>query len=247
MGRSSTSVILLKTFKWEDWSSVVGTWESREIQCWCVTWEAESSIFKWVISLGLLVVQTANAVVEGSLSCLLRGRVSSCFTFQQATVALIISKVFFPNSICFYQWVTFVRASLVTQTVKILPAMQDTWVLSLGQEDLLENRMATHSNIFAWRIPWTAEPGWLYSPWVCKESGMTESLTCKICKVQSYVFIFLRDCEDRSLSPELWEGGSLRRGDCAKVPVPLCSPQECSLRTSLQGAPFHAATGRAGS
>ena len=39
--------------------------------------------------------------------------------------------------------------------------MQETWVRSLGQEDLLEKGMATHSNILAWRIPWTEEPGGL--------------------------------------------------------------------------------------
>ena len=43
--------------------------------------------------------------------------------------------------------------------VKNLPAMQETWVRSLGQEDSLEERMATHSSILAWRIPWTEEPG----------------------------------------------------------------------------------------
>ena len=50
-------------------------------------------------------------------------------------------------------------ASLVAQTVKNLAAMQETWVQSLGQEDPLEEGMATHSSIFAWRIPWTEEPG----------------------------------------------------------------------------------------
>ena len=43
--------------------------------------------------------------------------------------------------------------------VKNLPAMQETWVLSLGWEDLLEKGMATHSSILAWRIPWTEKPG----------------------------------------------------------------------------------------
>ena len=43
--------------------------------------------------------------------------------------------------------------------VKNLPAMQDTWVQSLGWEDPLEKEMATHSSILAWRIPWTEEPG----------------------------------------------------------------------------------------
>ena len=54
-------------------------------------------------------------------------------------------------------------ASLVAQTVKILPAMQETQVQSLGQEDLLRKGMATHSRILAWRIPLTEEPGGLQS------------------------------------------------------------------------------------
>ena len=51
----------------------------------------------------------------------------------------------------------------MAQMVKNLPAMQETWVRSLGQEDVLEKRMATHSSILAWRIPWTEEPGGLQS------------------------------------------------------------------------------------
>ena len=47
----------------------------------------------------------------------------------------------------------------MTQTVNNLPAMQETQIRSLGQEDPLEKEMATHSSIFAWRIPWTEEPG----------------------------------------------------------------------------------------
>ena len=47
--------------------------------------------------------------------------------------------------------------------VKKLPAMQETWVQSLGQEDLQGKRMATHSSILAWRIPWTEESGVLQS------------------------------------------------------------------------------------
>ena len=53
--------------------------------------------------------------------------------------------------------------TLVAQMVKNLPAMQDTWIRSLGWEDPLEKEMATHSNILAWRIPWTEEPGGLRS------------------------------------------------------------------------------------
>ena len=61
-----------------------------------------------------------------------------------------------------------VRASLVAQTVKNLPAMQEAWVRSLGWEDPLEEGMATHSNILASRIPWTEEPGGLQAMRVTK-------------------------------------------------------------------------------
>ena len=47
--------------------------------------------------------------------------------------------------------------------VKNLPAMQETWVQSLGREDLLEKGIVTHSSILAWRIPWAEEPGGLRS------------------------------------------------------------------------------------
>ena len=55
------------------------------------------------------------------------------------------------------------RASLVAQIVKNPPAMQETCVQTLGQEDPLEKGMATHSSILAWRIPSTEEPGELQS------------------------------------------------------------------------------------
>ena len=75
---------------------------------------------------------------------------------------------------------------IVTQTdlglpggsvVKKLPAIQETQVRSLAQEDLLEKEMATHSSILAWRIPWTEETSGLYSPWDCKQSDRTKQLT----------------------------------------------------------------------
>ena len=58
----------------------------------------------------------------------------------------------------------------MAQTVKNLPAMLETWLQSLGWEDLLEKGMATHSNILAQKIPQTG-------PWGCKELDMTERLT----------------------------------------------------------------------
>ena len=51
------------------------------------------------------------------------------------------------------------RASLMVQTVKNLPEMQEVWVRSLGWGDHLNKKMTTHSSILAWRIPWTEEPG----------------------------------------------------------------------------------------
>ena len=54
-------------------------------------------------------------------------------------------------------------ASLVAQMVKNLPTMQETQVQSLGWEDPLEEGVATHSSVLAWRIPWTEEPGGLQS------------------------------------------------------------------------------------
>ena len=64
------------------------------------------------------------------------------------------------------------KASQVAQTVESA-ATQETWAQSLGREDPLEEEMATHSSILAWRIPLTEEPGGLQS-WGCKELDMTE-------------------------------------------------------------------------
>ena len=69
----------------------------------------------------------------------------------------------------------FHHASLVVQMVKNLPAMQETSVQSLGREDPLEIEMENHSNILAWRIPGTGEPG-RHSPWHHKESDTTQQL-----------------------------------------------------------------------
>ena len=77
-----------------------------------------------------------------------------------------------PILIHYYQ----LGASLVAQTVKNLPAMQETHIRSLGQEDPLEKGMATHSSILDWEVPWTEEPGGLQS-WGCKESDTTERIS----------------------------------------------------------------------
>ena len=68
------------------------------------------------------------------------------------------------NVVLVFKWhLSQPRTSLVAQTVKNLPAMQETLVRPLGWEDPLENGMATHSSVLTWKIPWTEEPGRLQS------------------------------------------------------------------------------------
>ena len=62
---------------------------------------------------------------------------------------------------------------LVAQKAKNTLAIQETWVRSLGWENPLEKKMATHSSILSWRNPWTEEPGEIHGPWGCEESDMT--------------------------------------------------------------------------
>ena len=85
-------------------------------------------------------------------------------------------------------------AFLVAQLVRNLPAVQETWVQSLGWEDTLEKEMATHSSILAWKISWTEEPGWV-QPMGRKESGTTEQLTLTYLHLlwflENYEYIFL--------------------------------------------------------
>ena len=70
--------------------------------------------------------------------------------------SVVIKFTFTQNFIC-------IRASLVAQSVKNLPAVQETRVRSLDWEDPLEKEMATHSSMLAWKISWTQEPGGLQS------------------------------------------------------------------------------------
>ena len=63
----------------------------------------------------------------------------------------------------FVDCLSLILNSLVAQTVKHLPTMQETWVQSLGREDPLEKEMATHSSTLAWKIPRTEKPDRLQS------------------------------------------------------------------------------------
>ena len=66
---------------------------------------------------------------------------------------------------CLFLIPPYIRASLVAQMVKSLPAARETQVRSLGWEDLLEKEMPIHSSILAWKIPWAEEPARLQSMW----------------------------------------------------------------------------------
>ena len=72
------------------------------------------------------------------------------------------------------------QASLVAQRVKCLPAVRETWVRSLGQEDPLEKEIVTHSSILAWRIPWMEDPGRLQSTGLQSQTRLSNftSLHC---------------------------------------------------------------------
>ena len=71
-------------------------------------------------------------------------------------------------------YILYICASLVAQTVRYLPAMQETLVRSIIREENLEEVIATLSNMLAWEIPRTEEPGGLYSPQGHKASDMTK-------------------------------------------------------------------------
>ena len=94
-----------------------------------------------------------------------------------------------------HNWTTShvsIWASLVAQMVKNLPTIQETQVQFLGQEDPLEKRMATHSNILAWKIPWTEEPSRPQSMglWTVGQNWMTNTSTCEYLN-QNLVWIFI--------------------------------------------------------
>ena len=85
-------------------------------------------------------------------------------------------------------------APLVGQMVKSLPAMQETWVLSLGWEDPLEKEMATHSSIHVWKITWTEEPSRLQGSkrvghdWATNTSTLHSVYVYSICMCCTYIF-----------------------------------------------------------
>ena len=130
--------------------------------------------------------------------------------------------------------------------VKNLPAMQETWVLFPGQEDLLEKEMATHSSILAWRIP---------CPWGCKELDMTEWLSLSLSKT----FLCYWDVKSGSSKTKsnkdaefflrLWLPSHCKEPVWLKVSAPLSPSLSPPLRREVPGGaggltapPFPAAT-----
>ena len=87
--------------------------------------------------------------------------------------------------------------------VKNLHAIQETWVQSLGQEDPLEKEVAAHSSIFAWRIPWTEEPGGLQSTGH-KESDTTEPLALLLLRVSHLGGVYMDHVHSMSQSASIY-------------------------------------------
>ena len=105
---------------------------------------------KGIASPKYILFTSHNPTIDGVLNKLFLV-ISPCSKFL-----CILKSINQSVSLYYRKW-----ASLMAQSVKNLPPVQETQVLSLGREDLLEKEMATHSSILAWNIPWTEEPGGL--------------------------------------------------------------------------------------
>ena len=104
---------------------------------------------------------TFHICIDNLLSRICGAHVKLTLTYVISS--MLLKPLFLPSCIKEFILTTPVGASLVAQSVKNPPAMQETWVQSLDWEESLEEIMASHSSIPAWRIPWTEEPGGLRS------------------------------------------------------------------------------------
>ena len=107
-----------------------------------------SFLFSSLITVAKTAETLLNKTGKSVHSCLAPDLRANAFSFSPSSMILPVG----------LSW-----ASLVAQRLKRLPAVRENWVWSLGQEDLLEKEMATHSSILAWKIPWMEEPGELQS------------------------------------------------------------------------------------
>ena len=98
-----------------------------------------------------------------SLAAFLTGRAACACVARPLVASVLMTSKLRPQRLCFAhhhpRHPKCYTLSTVAQTVTGLPTMRETWVQSLGREDLLEKEMATHSSILAWKIPWMEEPG----------------------------------------------------------------------------------------
>ena len=113
----------------------------------------KSILYIWV-SITVLFFETLCHPYKSVILCIFWWMPPKCDLLDYQTAAIW--------NMSSYGWQPY-GASLVVQSVKDLPALQEAWVWSLGWEDLLEKEMATHSSILAWKISWTEEPGGLQS------------------------------------------------------------------------------------
>ena len=108
-----------------------------------------------------------------------------CFSI---VLSLIFGWPFTILKIAFFLWSVW-WSSQVAQRVKNLPAMQETWVWPLGREDPLEEGMATHSSILAWRIPWTEEPCGLQSIGLQRVGQDLSNLACTSMHITCHLWL----------------------------------------------------------
>ena len=130
-----------------------------------VLWFAHQDLLQNLPAI-LLTTNTSNTM---EFNQIIQAKWQSCF---YCNINLMQGPSMGPVKIAAF-YVTYV-AALVARAVKNQPAVQETWAQSLGWEDSLEEGMATHSSILAWRIPWTEASD--SSSWGCKESDTTDEL-----------------------------------------------------------------------
>ena len=116
-------------------------------------------IIPWKRSVSGLVVFEEILMFSFVLVCFFNWK--KMILYYSSVLSPILWHIYFLKMLLTEVQLNISRASLVAQMVKNLPAMQETKVWSLDQEDVMEKGMATHSSILAWWIPWTEEPGLL--------------------------------------------------------------------------------------
>ena len=112
---------------------------------------------------GKTIALTRQTFVNKAMSLLFNMLSGLVIAFLPRSKCLLISWLQSPSAVILELFFINIWAFLVAQAVKHLPAMWETCVWSLGQEDPLEKEMETHSRTLAWKIPWTEEPGRLQS------------------------------------------------------------------------------------